>query len=863
MASFTDAILQFNPYIKEIPDSLASVGMMKQMQYDKGVQQTQGMVDKLYNMAIAQPAKKEYLLQQMEQFTTALNTSLSGADFSNQALVNQISGYAGQIANDDIVQSGISDTIAMQKEQQLAEKSRQEGKDWAPENQYYLDKSIESYMAGNAKARFSGKYLPYTDVKSKLIDLWSKANPNSKLTSELQVDGSTKFVVQRGDSVETITENEVLNQLNGMLDGKDLQQLSISGEFLTKDLEAESFIKASYKANFDEIESYIRKYTAELAALPANDPTYKQTKDTLDLYEKQKKELEEAQNKSIERAKKNPTAEKTQLWANNFKMSMADFVAYRKTTSEVKLAKEWYDIQETNRQAALEANAAQPPIVAVTEPTDDVNSNAYNEFTDETKALIVDQTRKKSELIYSRFKDSGVSDENNPVYVDVKTNADGTTTTRYLMKDDPKSKAIYQQTYIKLKEKRINGEDLSLEASTYFDQEEAQELVINARTKIQADIEKEAENLIQKNPQIKSAKKKLDDALNYFKNGITVLSQERKGDTVITSSKNIEVPSELLALHSKAYEFIQTKDDRGKVDGFWKMKQNVKLTDVQLEKLKQLNEIMETSPEVKEKITKQLNVIKATEAQVNATISPIIVSKNQTIRQYQNAVNTQGRVITEKDANTYSALKATLSDYAPGLNSLGPDKIQIKTILEAFEKEGAKPTLVYYQDANNKPMVRVSHSTVNDGKPITVPISMAAAQSLKLYENDEFYAARVLLGANQGYSTGSSPQEAIPVNNPNLGKNKVRYQLRQLNPNNFKLTLYFGNGKEKRIFVDEKNQYDWASLSAALKNLNQVSIDNFFSNRSETPYMGAAPSSTIPSFSVPSNEALPSNLPKP
>jgi hypothetical protein len=44
MASYTDQIPQFNPYIQQLPvEAMAQVGMEKQRRYDEGLQKIQNM----------------------------------------------------------------------------------------------------------------------------------------------------------------------------------------------------------------------------------------------------------------------------------------------------------------------------------------------------------------------------------------------------------------------------------------------------------------------------------------------------------------------------------------------------------------------------------------------------------------------------------------------------------------------------------------------------------------------------------------------------------------------------------------------------------------------------------------------------
>ena len=53
MASFTDKISQFNPYIQELPyEEMVKVGMAKQAQYDQGVQKVQGYINNIAGMDV-------------------------------------------------------------------------------------------------------------------------------------------------------------------------------------------------------------------------------------------------------------------------------------------------------------------------------------------------------------------------------------------------------------------------------------------------------------------------------------------------------------------------------------------------------------------------------------------------------------------------------------------------------------------------------------------------------------------------------------------------------------------------------------------------------------------------------------------
>ena len=62
MASYTDAITQFNPYVSTLPvDAMVKVGMQKQAQYEQGVQKIQQSIDNVAGMDVYKDLHKNYL----------------------------------------------------------------------------------------------------------------------------------------------------------------------------------------------------------------------------------------------------------------------------------------------------------------------------------------------------------------------------------------------------------------------------------------------------------------------------------------------------------------------------------------------------------------------------------------------------------------------------------------------------------------------------------------------------------------------------------------------------------------------------------------------------------------------------------
>ena len=68
MASWTDAITQFNPYVSTLPvEAMVKVGMEKQRRYDEGVQKIQSKIDQVAGLDIMKDVDKNYLQSKLDE----------------------------------------------------------------------------------------------------------------------------------------------------------------------------------------------------------------------------------------------------------------------------------------------------------------------------------------------------------------------------------------------------------------------------------------------------------------------------------------------------------------------------------------------------------------------------------------------------------------------------------------------------------------------------------------------------------------------------------------------------------------------------------------------------------------------------
>ena len=171
MASFTDAISTFNPYVSQLPvDAMVKVGMYKQQKYDEGVQKIQGYIDNIAGLDVAKGPQKEYLQSKLNELGSNLK-SVAAGDFSNQQVVNSVGGMATQLIKDPIIQSAVSSTQRIRKGMGELEEARKSGKLHKNNEDKFNSEVSEWLNDGSLESSFLGKYTPYTDYRKKEIEL--------------------------------------------------------------------------------------------------------------------------------------------------------------------------------------------------------------------------------------------------------------------------------------------------------------------------------------------------------------------------------------------------------------------------------------------------------------------------------------------------------------------------------------------------------------------------------------------------------------------------------------------------------------------------------------------------------------------
>jgi len=258
MASFTDQISQFNPYIQQLPvDAMVKVGMYKQQQYDQGVQKIQGQIDNIAGIDILNPTQKQYLQSKLNELGSRLKTVAAG-DFSNNQLVNSVGGMATQIVKDSKIQNAVESTSRIRKgivDQTEANKS---GKG-SPDNDWFFETGINKFMSNtDVNASYNGRYVNKYDIDKDVNEAIKSAHFDSaeweempkKLIPSLDKAGKPIMDKEGKPVMQTVVDTDILVEKTkkGLLSGKVAnivgsifakpevqQQLAISGAYTYRD----------------------------------------------------------------------------------------------------------------------------------------------------------------------------------------------------------------------------------------------------------------------------------------------------------------------------------------------------------------------------------------------------------------------------------------------------------------------------------------------------------------------------------------------------------------------------------------------------------------------------------------------------
>jgi hypothetical protein len=366
---------------------MAQVGMAKQAQYNQGVQKVQNYVDRVAGLEIAKPQHKQYLQSKMDELGSRLKTVAAG-DFSNQQLVNSVSGMTGQIIKDSIVQNAVYSTQVLKKGESDREIAVKAGKTSPANDDLWNDTKSAWFNNADLNTPFDGKFIERWDVDKKLTERAEMIlkNPDS-LTQEQRfkhdekgntiyygtepvkdaqgkpvIDSKTKQPVLRQTmsldpskgqpveddailkiSVKGVSPEKLYNNFLDSLDSRDAQQLKIDARYKYKNATAEAFAPDIAKFYGDKKAFQSQEIVNLTGALAEPDLTSEQkaaiTARMTDLQQQEKDGVIDKEFLSTMEALKDPRnleKYKEDIYTQQHLMNMAKDMSFKSYEQEIK-----------------------------------------------------------------------------------------------------------------------------------------------------------------------------------------------------------------------------------------------------------------------------------------------------------------------------------------------------------------------------------------------------------------------------------------------------------------------------------------------------------------------------------------------
>lgn len=353
MASYTDNIPQFKPYVQQLPvEAMTQVGMQKQRQYDEGYQRIQSQIDKVAGLSVMRDVDKQYLQSKMGQLGNSLRM-VSMGDFSNYQLVNQVGGMVSQVGKDEKIQNAVISTANAQKQQKAMEDAKTKG-EWGPENEHDYQKKFSKYMnSPTVGERFTDQYTPYTDVNKKIIAIAKEVGLDEKSIQSLYAtDINGNPLTYKEDTIDALGKHKagdiqwnpvmvekhlkgkdpakILDAFQTALTPQDYNQLAITGRYLKYNYTPEKLkeeIMNVYSSDISSISGKIEDLKINKASEEAkNDKDAEKIVSIdkqLEIFQNRKLSLEKAQKNDLATVDIDPDAVKANLYTNSYLTRMA------------------------------------------------------------------------------------------------------------------------------------------------------------------------------------------------------------------------------------------------------------------------------------------------------------------------------------------------------------------------------------------------------------------------------------------------------------------------------------------------------------------------------------------------------------
>lgn len=342
MASFTDKLVPFTPYVQQLPvQQMVDVGLERQRRYDAGVEKIQTAIDNVAGIDVIRPIDKQYLQSKLSSLDRDLKTMAAG-DFSNYQLVNSVTGMVGSIGKDQTIKNAVYSTMNHSSQLTAINEARAKGNS-APENEDDYYTRFAKYMSsGTVGELFSDKYTPWIDVNKKLTEVAKEVGIDERTVQQLwNTDESGNIIKDKNGNptwnpimaekhMKGKDASKILEAFQNALTPADYNQLAITGRYMRKsqdpiDLKYE--IAENYSNNISLADGKIQEINLKLMEEEAKNVKNEDVIASLNkqklFFENQKHNLQSSKDRDLSLVDTNPDVVKGNLYTNNYLASMS------------------------------------------------------------------------------------------------------------------------------------------------------------------------------------------------------------------------------------------------------------------------------------------------------------------------------------------------------------------------------------------------------------------------------------------------------------------------------------------------------------------------------------------------------------
>ena len=346
MASYTDILPKFNPYIEQLPvEAMVQVGMQKQQQYNEGVQKIQTSINNVAGLDVIRDVDKNYLQSKLNELGGKLKTVAAG-DFSNFQLVNSVSGMTTQIVKDKGIQNAVSSTAWYRKQASEMEKAISEGKSSQANISDFNEKAGKWLNSDDVSTSFNDRYTPYIDVDKKWLEIYKGLHSDlveQDIPYAYNADGTinknkTAEAMQR-ISKETVSAAKIENAIRASLTPDEQNQLSINANYQFRGYDTPEklavYSNTKYNSQIDSNNSLIQKLEGEIGLSTSNSEKQKQLQEIVESLKVKNIKLNSELKEELELVMADPTLAKSTIYKNGAISQFANAYAWENNKENI------------------------------------------------------------------------------------------------------------------------------------------------------------------------------------------------------------------------------------------------------------------------------------------------------------------------------------------------------------------------------------------------------------------------------------------------------------------------------------------------------------------------------------------------